>query len=79
MSENIELIPTVNLIDELIRRFDHGLFVGLRVKRSDYGETELLRKWNGSFTMLVGMAASAEHLLLHLSENGMRDTSREWI
>lgn len=60
MSEiDIKLIPTEELMDELLNRFDHAVFIGRKeLDLSETGEYYSLKKYRGSFHMNLGMLSS---------------------
>jgi len=66
MSDELELATTTELIDELAKRFPHGLLVsGLRpVKENDHQES-CETQWRHGLTACIGLAERAR---LHLTQ-----------
>ena len=59
MSDDLALIPTMALLDELQRRFEHIVFIG-NAGHSKSEDSSTFR-YVGNYTMLLGMAARIAH------------------
>src|SRR5690348_5687196 len=61
MPDSIELASDDELITELLGRFDHAAFTGMRIETEDVitktGGHSVLRKWKGNSYTVAGLAA----------------------
>lgn len=72
---NLELIETDKLIDELMNRFDHAVFAGMKVKADDQYErwfkTGNLRTCQG---LAFGILARCEDYRLEIAQPAQGDS-----
>lgn len=59
---SLELTPTDDLLEELIARFDHCVFVGMK-DASEVGEF-VQRQWNGGIVTCAGLCNWMNHKLM---------------
>ncbi len=65
------LVPTRELIAEVLARMDHGMFVGMQVV-VDGGLIQYVRQWSGNHHVCAGLAEDMKFLILthlHLNEH----------
>lgn len=62
---SLDLIPSKDLIDELMRRYDHAVFTGLKENIGMRGQHYITRRWTGEQTMCSGMCSQMEIIMAH--------------
>lgn len=62
MKDNIELISTEDLISEIMRRFNHSVFVG-RIDRTA-NDRIIIRRWQGDVHTCSGLIKDADITML---------------
>ena len=66
---DLELIPTDELIEELLDRYDHAVFNGYRTGTKGEGSSEKDIYWHGNTVTCQGLAMRAiHHINKHLDE-----------
>ena len=65
MSESeLPLVPTDDLVEELLSRFDHAAFVGLTAMTTEESEDDetvgIRRSWKGNSHTVMGLLADSE-------------------
>jgi hypothetical protein len=58
------LLPTAALEHELLSRFDHAVFMGMRVGVTP-AVNEYHRKWKGNSHVAAGLAADVQTAIIH--------------
>ncbi len=58
----IALASTDDLINELLARYEHGVFCALRILTDD--ETTIVRRWKGNAVTCAGLGTEAAHAVL---------------
>ncbi len=59
---DLSLVPTDDLINEMLRRHDHLVMVGMKVT-SAKGEFISFRRWIGNSSINIGLVETAKHLI----------------
>lgn len=76
--DDIELVPTDDLVRELLHRFDHAVFAGVRIEKTmhigevkpgtvmeqEWGDIHTLRRWFGNSFTCSGLCASLSTSIL---------------
>ena len=52
---DIQLIPTNDLIDELLKRHDHSIFIGMRVGLQSQDTNQTIRRYLGNAATVAGL------------------------
>jgi hypothetical protein len=57
----LALVPTTELVNELLMRFDNAVFIGMRATmgNTENGEYLTLRRWRGNSHTCTGLAFDA--------------------
>lgn len=63
--DNIQLIPTEELLKELLNRFDHAIFMGIKVYKEQGGEITSVRRWIGNSYTCCGLCESIKRSILN--------------
>lgn len=67
MTEDLELITTEALLDEIMRRFEHGVFAGMNVtvdNQDGTGDNCAQYVWKGCSLTCAGLAAEVQSRIL---------------
>ncbi len=70
MSDNendLELVSTEALLEELMRRVEHGIFSGLRITVNNgdgTGDNEAMHVWKGCSLTCAGLATELQYRIL---------------
>lgn len=70
---DIKLLPTDDLINELLERFDHALFTGMQININSQGEHITVRKWKGNYATTAGLASQVIHRINNVAYEEGRD------
>jgi hypothetical protein len=57
VAQDLELVETEDLIEALMRRFDHSVFVGMAVGVGSPQAIEIRRRWVGNSHTCMGLAS----------------------
>lgn len=62
---DLDDVETIDLIDALLKRFDHAIFAGVSERRAasaavPLGEQSLRNKWKGTHLMAMGLCADLQ-------------------
>lgn len=61
---DIKLIPTGDLLEELMLRYDHAIFSGIRCVKSSTDQGNFYQsKWTGNCATCMGLAARMEYVI----------------
>lgn len=71
---SIELIPSEDLIMELMNRFDHAVFAGMKVDATPDKKSFTARKWKGNSATCSGMAFQIACRIHNVSEEEDENT-----
>lgn len=58
MTANLELVSTDDLVSEILKRHDHGAFVGMRTlsgEEGQIGQLQIVRRWKGNSHCCAGL------------------------
>lgn len=72
----LSLIPTKDLIEELLARHDHAMFVGMKVGIGHKDKYFMCRRWKGNEYIIRGMAFEFAHVVTNdklLHETSVED------
>ncbi len=58
LAEQLALVPTFMLQQEIMRRYDHAIFCGVKSRPIEGNPENFIRSWNivGDYTMCTGLA-----------------------
>ena len=67
--ENIKLLPLDDLLHEILSRFDHAIFIGIKSlhginNEQDTTPIETIRKWVGNSYTIAGMAIDGARIVM---------------
>lgn len=70
-NEDLQLLPTDDLINALIARFDHAVFSGMKTGLND-GKHLTLRRWTGNSATCSGLCSQLD---FRINENCFEEAS----
>lgn len=79
---DLQLVPIDDLVKELTNRFDHAVFMGIKVESNDPKATAGIyscREWVGNSYTCAGLAQSLTRNILNCYDSRESDVSREDI
>lgn len=65
---DIQLIPTDDLIIEILNRFDHSVFTGMRVGLHG-GDCYTARRWKGNKATCSGLCSQAQYMINKVADD----------
>ena len=60
------------LIDELLNRYDHCIFSGIKVLNERRGDSTNIRRFHGNHVVCAGMCTSLGHVITHAFEANLQ-------
>ena len=60
--EDLSLISTDKLIEELLSRHEHAIFIGMKIPKDN--EVILIRRWKGNTHTCMGLSMDLAHCVL---------------
>lgn len=64
MDIDLSVIPTKELVDELVGRFDHSVFCGMQVGGAGPKDSVFRRRWKGNTHTCVGLTEDMKVTML---------------
>ena len=61
---DLELVPTDDLLEELLRRVDHGIFSGLQTGTHGGDNHTYIGRWTGNTHTCIGLGADLNRAML---------------
>lgn len=75
MSTDLTLVSTHELVDELLRRVDHGVITTVKILTEQ--QMVVTRRWVGNSHTVVGLAADAQRCILDAHHEDVQDLDDE--
>lgn len=74
---NMELIPTDDLITEILKRFDHAVFMGIQCRGGENNDIYNIRRWRGNSYTCCGLSESLKRSILNEYEDNEEPIDKE--